>query len=120
MSSYPKVKYDGIDPTNSDTFVLFSTVDAGWGANAIQGMGLHYFVMNLEHSNDGTLKLYKSEDRGTNWLQIDEDAITAPAASGSTNQEYLVEPYADWKIEWVNGGVTQTTWVLDMSFTDLR
>jgi hypothetical protein len=34
--------------------------------------------------------------------------------------DLVVEPFADWKLEWVNGGSDQTTWVLDMAMIDER
>jgi hypothetical protein len=113
IGSYPRLKPAAVSPTGANSYTLFSTAIDGWGQNAVQLMGLYLMVLDIKHSHGGTLKLYKSEDRGTNWLQTDETALT-PHATDSSVEEYEVLTYADWQIEWVNGGSDQTTWAVDM------
>jgi hypothetical protein len=84
-------------------------------------LGVKRFVLDLKHSHTITLRWYKSDDRGTNWNQIGEEAsIAAPAATDTTTRDFFVEPYADWKLDLINGGSAQTTFEIDMVMTDER
>lgn len=66
----------------------------------------------LTNSHAGTLKAYRSVDKGTNWDQVGGDIAVAASAATDINGPYdfLVDPYADFKITWTNGGSAQTTW----------
>ena len=114
--SVTRAKYTGTAlPTDSDTFVLFTTVETGKGANFFAMLGVERFSVNIKNSHAGTIKTYKSMDRGTNWLQVSANAVGVPSASDENVAEYLVGSYIDWKVSWVNGGTTQTTFGIDMS-----
>lgn len=119
MSSMPlaRWKYTGSTPgADSNTYNLFSTVTAFNGARSgFPLYGIETFVLDIDCDNDGTLKIYKSQDGGTNWYQIEEEAITGPAASAGIHRAYDVAAYSDWKIDWVNGGSAQTQFIVDMA-----
>lgn len=118
---YSRVKYSGSAPgADSNDYILFSTTVAFPGAGMAQGAGVHKLVLNLVNSQAGTLKAYRSADRGTAWTQVDSDAVTVPSAGTSNTAEYLLEPFLDFKLVWTNGGSAQTTWVVDMALTDDR
>ena len=65
--------------------------------------------MTLINDQAGTLNAYSSVDRGTNWTKIYTAAVAASAANSESPYDFLIEPYADWKLEWVNGATPQTT-----------
>ena len=115
-----RVKYTGTAlPTDSDVHVLFDTTVAfASGANLFQLSGTKRFLLDIKNSHAGTLKMYKSDDRGTNWNQIDQVSVAAAAATDSNVYDLLVALYRDWKIEWTNGGTTQTTFEIDQMLTD--
>lgn len=118
--TYSAIKYMGTAlPTLSATFTLFTTVDTGM-SNFFPIAGLHRFLVDIKNSHAGTLKEYKSDDGGTTWNQISETAIAAAAATATNVKDYLVSGYRDWKVDWVNGGTTQTTFEIDMSVTGQR
>lgn len=121
MPSYSRIKYSGTAPgADSNTYVLFSTVASFTMANAAQMGGVHKLVLTLKNSQAGTLNTWRSTDRGVTWVQITTEAITAGTATTSTPREYLLEQFADFKLEWVNSAVAQATWVVDMALTDAR
>lgn len=116
--SLTHVKYAGTAlPTDSDTFVLFTTVETGKGQNFLPMLGIETFEITVKCSHAGTFKGYASKDRGTNWVQVSETAIAASPSTGSDSVSILVGSYADWKLSWVNGGTTQTTFVLNMALS---
>lgn len=115
----PRVTYTGSTPgANTNITVLFSTVTAFPGKAMGAYGGIRRIGLDLAHSHNGTLNLYKSGDRGTNWSLVSTEAITAAATT--TKKEFLVESLADYKLEWVNGGSAQTTWLVDILLGDDR
>ena len=98
-------------PTDSDTTTLFNSVTA-YGAGVLSLTGINRIAFTVENSHSGTLKQYRSTNGGTTWDQVGTDlAVVAAAATDvSGPYDYLVDPHPDWKLDWVNGGTTQTTW----------
>lgn len=121
MTDYTRFKYSGATPGgDSNDYILFSTVTAFGGKCAHQMAGLHKLVLDLFHTQAGTLKLYRSNDRGTTWTQVTSSAKSSPAAGMSSQYEVLVECFADFKLVWTNGGVAQAAWYVDVALTDER
>jgi hypothetical protein len=112
----PQFKYSGGTPgADSSTYSVFNTVTAFPGARALQLAGIARITLAMTHSHDLTIKAYQSQNRGTTWDQIFEEAVTAPAATANTVRDFLTESYHDFKIEFVNGGSAQTTFYVDVS-----
>lgn len=130
MSSFSLIKYQGITPgANGNTTVLFATVlpaaptdvqNAQWMENAFALFGMRKFSLLLKCNQAGTLNAYESRNRGVTWSQIDSVAVAAPAATASFVADFVVESLRDWKLEWVNGGVAQNPWDVNMSMSDQR
>lgn len=106
-----KIKYVGSAlPGNGETVVLFSTTaNTGMGANFMAEAQLNRLYLTLINSQAGTLNAYSSEDRGVNWTKIYTAAVGISAANSESPYDFLIEPYSDWKLEWVNGATPQTT-----------
>jgi hypothetical protein len=125
-SPFPRITYTGATPgADSNTYNLFdSTQGQGQGANAFAQGGSHVFLLDLKNSAAGTLKVYKGGARGSagavTFFQIEQFAVSGVATAESGKYEFVVEPYSDWKIDWVNGGVAQTTWQVDMCLSNQR
>ena len=126
MGESCKVTYTGATPgADANTYVLFSTVAMFTGANVLQGTGMKRLDLGLSNSQAGTLNWYKTQSRLTNssntpvWTQIGTAAVAA-GATAENDFDWLIEPYADFKLEWVNGGVAQATWVPDLVLSDSR
>lgn len=120
MAQSAIITYTGTPlPTGSTTNILFSTVAAFPGANYLAQTGMKRLQLDLFVSQNGVLNWYKSPDRGNTWHQLSTQAITASGTSSST-LDILCEEYADFKIEWVNGGVTQTVFDISMALSDER
>lgn len=120
-SSVVRPKYTGTAlPTGATTVVIFTTVQAGFGANWFASHGLNRLLMSVNNSQAGTLNAYESSDRGANWVKIDTLAVAAASANTERINDYLVEQYQDWKLEWVNGGVDQTVFAVNLSIVGQR
>lgn len=122
MGDTVRFKYTGTTPgADALTYNIFSSVATFQGAGMAANMGYKRLVVDIKNAGgNGTLKLYKSPDRGVNWFQIDEISVTAPAANATNVYDFLVEEYEDFKLDWVNGGSAQTTWQLSIALSDSR
>lgn len=116
------VTYSGSTPgADSNTYPLFSTVTAAPNARGLfQLADIKRFVLDLAHDQALTLKAYWSNDGGTNWNLYSSEAVAAPAAGVTRTRDYLVEHYRDWKLDAVNGGSAQATWILNMALSEQR
>jgi cellulose biosynthesis protein BcsQ len=114
-----KMKYIGDAPgADTSTYPLFDSTVAFPGANYFQMHGYKRLVIDLTHNASGTLNWYKSDDRGDTWTQLGTESLAAPTYSDQI--DIWVEPYSDMKVEWVNGGSAQTSWIVDLALTDER
>jgi hypothetical protein len=80
--------------------------------------GYTHLRLRLDNSHSGTLKLYASQDRGTNWYQVRQASVPAGGSSDSYIASWKVSPHADVKLVWTNGGSAQTTWRPEMSLDE--
>jgi hypothetical protein len=114
---YARTTYSGSAPgADSNTYVMFSSVTAFPGGNGMQSAGVKRLRIDLKHSQTLTLNTYKSSDRGVTWNQVSTESI-ATTASTTDAREFNVEPYADFKVEVVNGGVAQATFAVDIALS---
>lgn len=122
MGEIVQFKYNGTAPgADTNTYVIFSSVVALNGARMAQSAGMKRLVVDMKHAGTGTLNLYRSQNRGTTWSQVDTTGVLPiPAATESTIYDHYIEPYPDFKLEWVNGGSAQSTWIIDLALTDER
>ena len=122
-----RFKYTGSAlPGNAETVIILATAPtSGSFTGVIAGPGNigHFFqtskirrvVLALVNDQAGTLKEYKSMDRGATWLQINPDIAVAASAANSENiYDFWVEPYVDWKLAWTNGAAAQTAFSPDI------
>lgn len=124
----PNVKYVGpAQPAVSTTYMLFDTtvsIDGvtlssaaliaaargyAFSKNWFALQGIHRFIIRLVHDQTLTLVASRSVDRGATWTIISTEAITAHAANSETVRDYLVEGFADWRLQLTNGGTIQGT-----------
>ena len=127
-----KIGYTGSAlPGNGETVVLVATARTsgsdvgvlgppGGIGNVFQLLGIRRIVVALRNDQAGTLKEYKSMDRGVTWLQISNTSVAAAAANSQNIYDFLVEPYSDWKVEWVNGAAPQTAFQPSIAGTGQR
>jgi len=104
---------------DSNTYIMFDSTVSFAAPNHSDGKSTGLRTHNIsrvsfgvENSHAGTLKAYRSIDKGTNWDQVGNDITVA--AAGATDisgpYDFLVDTYSDFRISWVNGGSAQTTW----------
>lgn len=122
-----KFPYNGTTPgADSNTYTLLNTTtmvsgQPGATKNLAMYCGYKRYSLDLAHSHACTVKIYKSEDGGTNWIQVYGDQALAAPASGETSIiDALVETFGDLKVDVVNGGSAQTTWVVSQALVDER
>ena len=121
-----QIRYTGLTPgADSNTYVIFDTTVAFPGARYAAMNRMKRLQVGLSNSQAGTYNWYKTQSRVTStntaivWTQIGTAAIAAGATAENTN-DFLIEEYADFKLEWVNGGVAQATWVVDLALSGER
>lgn len=102
---------------DSNTYNLFNSTLAFPSAvagvpTAFRSHNISRLELRLVNSQAGTLKFYTSVDGGTNWDQTGGDISVLANSSTDINgpYDYLVDPYDDVKLDWVNGGSAQATW----------
>ncbi len=81
-------------------------------STTLMAHGISRLEFRVANNAAGTLKFYTSTDGGTNWDQTGGDITVAASTSTDINGPYdfLLDPYKDCKLDWVNGGSAQTTW----------
>lgn len=97
---------------DSNTYSLFNSVTS-FGGGLLPTKHASRLEVSIKNAAAGTIKTYFSRDKGTNWYQFNGD-IAVPAAAAtdiSGPYDFLIDPYPDVKVDWVNGGSAQTTWV---------
>lgn len=110
------ITYGGSTPgADANDYVLFDTTVAAPMRGFFQLAGIKRFVISIAHSHAGTLKAYWSSDGGTNWRLYHTQAVAAPAAGDTTDRDYFVGNYRDWKLVWTNGGSAQNPWAVLLS-----
>jgi hypothetical protein len=132
MSEQTKFKYvDTALPTGANTVTLFTTAPTGtapfatlgafMGANGFDSMHIARIHVGIVNDQTGTLKAYQSLDRGVTWTRVVADTAVAVVAANSENEyDYLVEGFADWRLDWTNGGSNQTTFKVRIAGTSQR
>lgn len=105
--------------TDSNTYVMFdSTVTFGVGVDGdsrnqtLIGHEIARVIFTLNNNQAGTIRAYRSINKGTSWDQVGGDIVVAAAAATDVNGPYdfLTDPHPDFRISWINGGTAQTTW----------
>jgi hypothetical protein len=116
-----RVKYSGSTPgADSNTYVIFDSTVAFPGANFVQGAGLSRISIRFDHIYTGTVNMYRSVNRGSTWTQVMQQSQSAPDTTQSSYFDVSVEAFADFKVEWVNGGTAQNPWSVDIALTAER
>lgn len=96
---------------NSNTYPLFNSATWTIGPGCLPLWG-NRLLFGLTNSQAGTLKAYRSTDKGTTWEQVGGDIAVVANSSTDINgpYDYLIDPHPDFKLDWVNGGSAQATW----------
>lgn len=125
METVP-IQYQGGTPgADANTYVFFNTATAFPAPYYCAMHRLKRLQVGLSNSQAGTYNWYKSNTRLTSpsatpvWTQIGTRAVAAGATVENTD-DFLIEEYADFKLEFVNGGVAQATWVPNLALSGER
>lgn len=121
MSESVVFKYSGSTPgADANTYNLFSSVVAFMGANMAQQNGLKRLFVTIDNPQSGTLKFYRSNDRGTTWVQVGGDQAATASATDVFTFDAIILGFPDFKVDWVNGGAAQTGWTVTISLDSGR
>lgn len=111
MPNYERaqLKYTGTAlPGNAETVNMFNSTLTGV-RGFLSSARASRFEVTLQNSQAGSLLAYWSDDFGTNWNLYDTQVVGIPAAGASAGPyDYSVDPYKDWKLDWLNGAAVQT------------
>lgn len=111
------IGYTGVAlPTGATTTTLFDTTVAFPGAGYIAMNRMKRLQVDLVNSQAGTFTWQKSANRGLSWVQLSTQA----AAIGTNDLDILVENFLDFRLQWTNGGVTQTQFEISMALSGER
>lgn len=120
------IKYTGATPgADALTYVFFDTTVAFPAPSFMAMNRMKRLQLGLSNTGAGTLNWYKSLTRDTSttapivWTQIGTLAVVAGATAENTF-DVLVEEYYDFKLEWVNGGAAQSTWIVSLALSGER
>lgn len=104
------IRIDETAPTLGNTTILFNS-ETSWGLDALPALDVKRISFEAFHDQAGTLKAFRKSRGATTWDQYDTQVIGIPPANTITGPfDYLIDTFWNWKLEWLNGGVTQTTW----------
>ena len=129
MTESVAVRYTGSTPgADTNTYPIFSSVTAFPGCNMAQNHGLKRLFVTIDNPQSGTLKFYRCMDglggsttaRGTNWVQVGGDFAVTSSATDVATFDGLIEGFADFKLDFVNGGSAQTGWTVSIALTGER
>jgi len=121
------VKYIGAAlPANGQVVSIFDTTVAFPSAQYLAMNKMKRLQVDLFNDQAGTYFWYKSQTRNTNpgatpvWQVIGTKAIAIPAANTTNTDDFLIEEYSDWKLEWTNGATPQTKFIVDLALSGER
>jgi hypothetical protein len=121
------LKYMGAAlPGNGAVVSIFDSTIAFPSAQYIAMNRLKRLVTDIKNDQAGTLTWYKSQTRVSSpsatpvWVAIGTLAVAIAAANTTNFNEFLIEEYADFKLEWTNGATPQTQFVVDVALTGER
>jgi len=109
----------GTPGADSNTYVLFDSTVTFAAPNQSNGKSttlsahdVSRIELSLVNDQAGTLKTYRSVDKGANWDQVYGSITVAANSTTDINGPYdfLVDSFGDFRISWVNGGSAQGTW----------
>lgn len=104
---------------DSNTYTLFdSTVCFGAPAHSfsksttLTAHDISRIQFSVKNSQAGTLNAQFSQDKGTTWTTYSSQAVGIPGANTRSGPfDFAVDSDTDWRLQWVNGGVAQATWL---------
>lgn len=99
-------------PVDAETTTLFNSVTAFGGAGRMRHLPIARISFGVNTSHGGTLNAQESIDGGTTWRTFDSQVFAAAPAANTIHGpvDYLIDVYHEFRLQWVNGGTTQTTW----------
>ena len=96
---------------DANTYPLFNSTTWTLGPGCLPQWGSR-LLFTLDNSQAGTLKAYRSSDKGVSFHQVQNNIAVAAAPAGDVSGPYdfEIDAHPDFKLDWVNGGVAQATW----------
>jgi hypothetical protein len=97
-------------PTGANTVVLFNSFVALLGTT-LDTHDLVRYILTVDNNQAGTVNVYRSDDGVTFYLNT-QRAVPIPTGPliDSGPLDFAIDGLKYIRVDWVNGGVTQTTW----------
>ena len=111
-----RVKYTDVAlPLAGTTVNMFNTTLTGV-RDFLNNARANRFECSLQNDQTCTLKAYWSDDFGVTWNRYNDQAVTIPGSGLSSGPfDYLIDGYKDWKLDCLNGGTNQGTFIVNMT-----
>jgi len=101
------IKVDTAAPTGSATVTVFNSVTA-FGANGMRHQNVRRISFGVNNDQAATLNAAESIDGGATWRTFSATVLAAPASNTINGPyDFIVDVYHEFRLQWVNGGVTQ-------------
>lgn len=112
MGEITRVAVSQTAPTDSNTVNMFDSTVTWPGGGGMLNHDVSRVTFACSQSHNSTLKAYRSIDAGTTWKQVGGDIALTATTTDLNRRDFLVDDLGpDFKIDWVNGGTTQTTFI---------
>lgn len=113
-----RIGISDILPTGTNTYTLLDGTNVN-GANISQ-LGVKRVAVTIYHDQAGTLRA-SIRMRSGNWRVYYNEVKSASTATALTGPvDFLIDMSESWKLEWVNGGVDQTVFEVEMTGLESR
>lgn len=110
-----KIGFTDVLPTGSNTVTLLDSTTSDFVNNGIKRV-----AVTIYHDQDGTLRA-SLRMRNGQWRVYYNSAKSASTSIALTGPvDFLVDTFEHWKLEWVNGGVDQTVFEVEMHGLESR
>lgn len=110
----------GVPGADTNSYVLFDSTTTAQITDRSQVRFNDYrrYILSLKNLQAGTLRASSSSNKGGVWQSFFELAVPPATAQRNNAIAIPVEPHADVKVEWINGGVAQGTFYVQQALDD--
>lgn len=100
---------------DSSEYTIFDSRTA-LGHGMLPIIGASRIMLTMQNFSSGTLKAYTMRNEDTTYKFYNTIAVAPNTITFNGPYDYDIVPYANWKLTWINAGVSQTAlWTPELS-----